>query len=312
MSENNGPEHRSGDASSTPPNTPPVSSQPEVDPEQRRAIADAINSILKGIPFIGPYIIIIKLKWGWSGIFLLVGGFLIAAILVATGLFPESVVASKYKAAGQKLQPQAAPPDYELKAQKDIQWDAAVQNARSRIWATGVALSKLDPKLVAERVKAGVAVQLVYVNPCGEAVKKREEDEHNPHASGNIMNVIRKFVDFTKDFDATQKQSLHIMRTDTYPTMVVMIIDSDLYAYFCPYGAECSTSPVLFFKGYREKIPENPAAKFFDNDFAAICSQATMIPDYSKPCSGGAMNSSPPAVSPSPSPSPSVAPISSP
>ena len=146
MSEKDLRDQESGNPPSGPLSTQPVNVQPELDPENKKALTDAINNILKGIPFIGPYIIIIKLKWGWSGILLLLGGFLIATVLIATGFFPERVVARKYKTSG----PQTAPPDYELRPQNDIKWDAAVQNAKSRIWATGVALSKLDPKLVAE------------------------------------------------------------------------------------------------------------------------------------------------------------------
>ncbi len=299
MSENKSPEQRSGDPSATPPPAQSGSSQRQLEAEKKRALADAINNILKGIPFIGPYIIIIKLKWGWGGILLFFGGFLVATALIATGFFPDRAVSSRYQSNGSQTN---AAPDYELKAQKDILWDAAVQNAKSRIRATGVALSKLDPKLVAERVKAGVAVQLVYVNPCGETVKQRQKDENNPHASMNITSVIRKFGDFTRDFNTSQNQLLQIKRTDTYPTMVVVIIDNDLYTYFCPYGAECSTSPVLVFKGYSGKTPMNPSAAFFEKAVNATCSRATLVTDYSNLCGGASNSSAPPATAPSASP----------
>jgi|SRR5882724_791240 len=296
MSENKSPEQRSGDPSAMPRPAQSGSSQRQLEAEKKRALAEAVNNILKGIPFIGPYIIIIKLKWGWGGILLFLGGFLVATLLIATGFFPDRAVSSTYKSNASQTT------DYELKAQDDIQWDAAVKNAKSKIKATGVALSKLDPKSVTDKVKEGVVVQLVYINPCGETVKKRQKDENNPHASMNITNAIRKFGDFIKDSNTSQSQSLQIKLTDTYPTMVVVIIDNDLYAYFCPYGADCSTSPVLVFKGYRGKTPMNPSAAFFEKAVNATFNQATLVTDYSNLCGGASNSSAPPATAPSASP----------
>jgi len=277
-----------GKRSDTPFATPPVPSEnpPEVDHENKKALAKEINSILRGIPFIGPYIVIVKLKWGWAGILLLVIGFMIATLLVLTGFFPSSAVSDKYKQNASTSPNMSAPEtrEYELKAQHDIMWDAAVKQAKSRIWASGVALSKLNPQLIAEKVKEGVTVQMAYLSPCGDMVKQRMDDENNPDAAVNIKGNLNKFDTFTRDFNVMQKDSLKVKLTNVYPTMVVIIIDNDLYAYFCPYGAVCSNSPVLVFKDY-EKKPKSTAAKFFEDHFIAVCNKLKPISNYKDPCS---------------------------
>ncbi|HEY8185057.1 MAG TPA: hypothetical protein VIF64_03250 [Pyrinomonadaceae bacterium] len=266
----------------------PSDTPPGVDHEKKKALAKEIDSILRGIPFIGPYIVIVKLKWGWAGILLLIVGFMIATLLVFTGFFPSSAVSEKYKQNASTSPNVSAPEsrDYELKAQQDILWDAAVKNAKSRIWASGIALSKLNPQLIAEKVKEGVPVQMAYLSPCGDVIKQRMGDENNPDAAVNIKANLNKFDTFTRDFNVMQKDSLKVKLTNVYPTMVVIIIDNDLYTYFCPYGAVCSNSPVLVFKDY-EKKPKSTAAKFFEDHFIAVCNNLKPISNYKDPCSSG-------------------------
>jgi hypothetical protein len=266
----------------------PSGTPPGVDHEKKKALAKEIDSILRGIPFIGPYIVIVKLKWGWAGILLLIIGFMIATLLVFTGFFPSSAVSEKYKQ-NTSTSPNVSAPEsreYELKAQQDILWDAAVKNAKSRIWASGIALSKLNPQLIAEKVKEGVPVQMAYLSPCGDVIKQRMDDENNPDAAVNIKANLNKFDTFTRDFNVMQKDSLKVKLTNVYPTMVVIIIDNDLYTYFCPYGAVCSNSPVLVFKDY-EKKPKSTAAKFFEDHFIAVCNKLKPISNYKDPCSPG-------------------------
>lgn len=264
--------------------TPPASTTPE-DPEDERDLKKEVLNILRNIPLIGPYIVIIKLKWGWSGILLLIAGFLIATLLVFFGFFPASAVSDKYKTSASTGPDKQTVPEYELKTMQDVSWDAAVRNARTRIWASGVALSKLNPQLISERVKERVDVQLVYVNPCGATVQQRMTDEHNPNASSNILSNLKRFDAYTKDFNAAQQESLKVKLSDIYPTMVVVNIDSDIYAYFCPYGGECSNSPVLVFNGYNQKQPENAAAKFFEGHVLAVCDKGKRITNFKDPCS---------------------------
>ena len=90
--------------------TSSASLSPEMDQEHTKAMAEAINNMLKSIPFIGPFIIVVKLKWGWTGILLLISGFFLALILVFTGLLPERVISDKYKTNSQN-----SIGDYEIK-----------------------------------------------------------------------------------------------------------------------------------------------------------------------------------------------------
>jgi hypothetical protein len=284
------------ESEATPPASSPVrppDATPDLDPEEKRVLRDAITSILKGIPFIGPYIVVIKLKWGWTGVLLLLGGFMIATVLVFIGLMPESLISKRYQKTVEHPPPVAPSVfpssshenrEYELRSQEEISWDAAIKNARVRVWASGVALRKLNPELIAERVKDGVNARLVYVNPCGETVRRRQEDENNPNAAGNIQASLNTFDTYTKDFNETQQRDLQVKLVDVYPTMIVVIIDDDLYAYFCPYGAVCTGSPVLVFKQYRTKKPMSPSAKFFEDHFTRVSDKARLVHSYREPC----------------------------
>ncbi|MDQ1524244.1 MAG: hypothetical protein QOE47_2168 [Pyrinomonadaceae bacterium] len=293
MNDNNDPQQESEikptTAHTSPPPRPPGTA-PDLDVEKKKAITDAVTQILNGIPFIGPYIVVVKLKWGWTGLVLSVGGFMLASLMVFTGLFPERAVSDKYKNSLPQQQqrlfdPTAESRDYELKLQQDVSWDAAIRNAKSRVWASGVALRKLNPQLIAEKVKEGIPAQIVYVNPCGKTIVSRQNDENNQNALENIKGNLRTFNTYTKDFNEIQKSLLQVKLTEAYPTMVVIIIDDDLYAYFCPYGAVCSNSPVLVFKGYHENKSVSDAAKFFEDHFLAISSRLKPITDFQDPCS---------------------------
>ena len=65
------------DTQPTPPPAQPRAAATEVNHAKKKALTKEIDSILRGIPFIGPYIVIVKLKWGWAGILLLIIGFMI-------------------------------------------------------------------------------------------------------------------------------------------------------------------------------------------------------------------------------------------
>jgi hypothetical protein len=271
----------------------PPNNTSQLDAEEKKALRDAIISILKGIPFIGPYIVVIKLKWGWTGLLLLIGGFMIASVLAFSGLMPESLISTRYQKTVEHTPPVTPSPssssspedrEYELRSQEEIPWDAAIKNARVRVWASGVALRKLNPQLIAEKVKDGVNARLIYLNPCGETVRRRQEDENNPNATGNIRAGLNTFDTYTKDFNESQQRDLQVKLTDVYPTMIVVIIDDDLYAYFCPYGAVCTGSPVLVFRQYRKKKPISPSAKFFEDHFSRVSAQAKLISSYREPC----------------------------
>jgi hypothetical protein len=280
MRRNNKP-RREGETNSgaTPPHStaPTSNATPDSDTEKKRARADTVNEILKGIPLIGPYLTMVKTEWGWTGLLLLMAGFLIAAALVFTGHFPEQAVSDVFKNRHK---------GYELKAQDEISWDAAIRNARNRILALGIALSKLDPKLIAGKVKEGVTAQVIYLNPCHDTIRQRQNDENNQDAVSRIKANLQAFGTHTKDFNPALKSSLQVKLTDIYPTMVVVIIDDDLYAYFCPHNAECTTSPVLVFKDFRGKTPPDVAAQFFESQFNNISNSDRTIPlnSYEDPC----------------------------
>jgi hypothetical protein len=243
----------------------------EVDSDEKRSEGGS-SGVLREIPWAGPYLDFIYRKWGWSGIFLILGGFAVAAVLVFTGLYPTWAVHDGYKDCQNN-----ASKSYELKRKGEINWDTVIKSAKHRLTATGVALSSLDSQRILERAEAGVVTTLTYVDPCGDAIVKRQTDENNYHAARNIVNTIQKFDPATNPIDEKQKRFLEVKITPAYPTMVVIIADEDLYAYFCAYGSVCSDSPVLVFHDYEK----NEAASFFKAHVDKIPSE--QVTDYKFP-----------------------------
>jgi hypothetical protein len=273
----------SPNSSATPPANVPL------DPDADRAIRIALRRVLKEIPYFGQYILIVESNWGCTGVLFMFVGFMIAAVLVFTGIYPPFAVGERLKtevAISPTPTPSPPPaPDYELKLAKDLKLE--VENAKNRVWASGVALSKLDPRILTERLKAGVSVQVVYLDPCGEAIKKRQTDENNPSATNNVRTRLTGYDTFSKLYNLaeSEKSSLQVRVLDVYPTMAVIIIDNDLYAYFCRFGDVCSASPALVFKDYTNKKPKDPAAEFFENHFNASFAKARRVTNFTEPCS---------------------------
>ena len=270
------------------PNASPRSTS--VDPDdENQALRKALRDVLKEIPYFGKYILIVESNWGCTGVLFILAGFVMASGLVFTGFYPPFAVSPALK--GNALPsalaaPAPAAPVYELKVPGDVKLEAAVDGAQNRVWASGVALSKLDPRILVAKVKAGVSVRLVYADPCGEAVKKRQVDENNPSATRNIASRLTSLDNYLKqqNLSESQKSMLQVKLLDVYPTMAVIIIDDDLYAYFCRYGDVCSSSPVLVFTDYMNKKPKDAAAEFFESHFNAGFEKSRTVTNYAGPC----------------------------
>lgn len=70
-----------------------------------------------------------------------------------------------------------------------------------------------------------------------------------------------------KDEERKQvNKSLKISLLEAYPTMNVLILDENLYVYFCFYGHRCDESPALTFEGYKK----NESAQYFESQLTAI------------------------------------------
>jgi hypothetical protein len=285
------------------PNEPPRGAPTALDEEKVRqqAIAETIHNILRGIPIFGPYVVLVKLKFGWSGILLCLGGFLLAVVLVYLGLLPSRVVGDRYKATPTSASASAGDGGYVLESNPRALLAEAVSNAQSSVDASGIALVAIDPGAVAGRVRAGVNVNLFYTDPCASVICNRMRDEGTENAQGNIHNQLARLNGLWRQFKETEKTKLHVnLVEDVYPTMIVAVIDNrDLYAYFCPHGDNCTASPVLVFRGYKEgKRPPNDAALFFEKHLNSVRSKAKPLDfsryDFARSC-------------PCPSPTPSEA-----
>jgi hypothetical protein len=279
----------SKDAQGSPP-AEPVNVAP-ASGASRQEIAETVNSILRGIPIFGPYVVLVKLKFGWSGILLSLSGFFLAVILIYIGLLPAAVVADKYKNSTTAPAPNEGR-DYELKSNPKAVLEDVVKNAKSSVQASGIALMSIDPGTVAEKIKSGVNVELVYTNPCGELICRRMKDENSMNAQGNVRRQLSRLNDYySNKFDEGERGRLHVYLSDSaYPTMIVTIIDNrDLYAYFCPYADVCTASPMLVLKDYKdEKRPQNGDARFFEKHFNAVRGVSAPLDfkkyDFDKPC----------------------------
>lgn len=135
----------------------------------------------------------------------------------------------------------------------------ALRDAKSTIRATGFLVQAIDPDLVSEKTARipNFNVELLMVDPLNSnVVCARQRDEDNYLTYGKILLKVRIFH---KNCKSLLGNKLHLGLTEAYPTMVVIMIDDDLYAYFYPYNKSGTDSPILKFTNYAN----DERARFF-------------------------------------------------
>jgi hypothetical protein len=202
----------------------------------------------------------------------------VIATLAATGII--SYVKSKRD--GEVVKPRQT---VEVVTMTDL--DKAIDEAKTSIEASGYVVAKITPDLVNGKMLDSpiFSANIVMVNPLGKAICLRQHDEDDqPRTYGEILSKTQNFI--RKSKDALGKR-LKLGFIDAYPTMTVIIVDSDLYAYFYPYKAMGRKSklgpdsPVVKFIDYAN----NKQAEFFKNHLNNIIDKAeylTTEADYQK------------------------------
>jgi hypothetical protein len=135
----------------------------------------------------------------------------------------------------------------------------AVRAAKRRVIATGYVLSDLDADLIKsqhDRLPDFEAI-VVMVDPLGaggpsRVMCQRQRDEEGDTTSysnySRVLNKLREFRSPAKTGKLLGNQ-LKVGVIDIYPTLGVILVDDDLYAYFYTYAGG-GNSPVIRFENY--------------------------------------------------------------
>jgi hypothetical protein len=166
--------------------------------------------------------------------------------------------------------------------------DKALDQAKTKIEGAGYVIAHVTPDFINERMldSPQLSVTLVMVDPLARnAICQRQHDEDNqPRTYGEILTKTQNFMRKSKSLLGKR---LKLGFIDVYPTMTVIIIDNDLYAYFYPYksmGRKSElgpSSPVLKYVNYTN----NKQAEFFTNHLRNIFNNAKFLSidaDYQK------------------------------
>lgn len=166
----------------------------------------------------------------------------------------------------------------------------ALSDAKEKVKATGYVLVKVTPDQINDKITAfpKFTATIVMVNPLSKANCQRELDENNPRR--NFEQILHRLSEFRQKSKSEIGQRLKVGVSNKYPTMTVLIIDHDLYAYFYPYNGLGTSSPVLKFRDY----VKDERARFFENHLDSILKDATYLskdddykpygPDTKYPC----------------------------
>jgi hypothetical protein len=142
----------------------------------------------------------------------------------------------------------------------------ALRDAKSTIRAAGFLVQAVDPDLLIDktRVLPDFKAEILMVDPLNVTVVcKRQEDEGNHLTYGKSLLKLRIFHNNLKSLLGNR---LKVGVTDAYPTMSVIMIDDDLYAYFYSYNKPGTDSPILKFTNYAK----DARAKFFVDHYNSL------------------------------------------
>ena len=154
---------------------------------------------------------------------------------------------------------------------KDL--EQALGAAKEKVEATGYIVSKLTPDDISEKLSLHpkFTVSLVVVNPFSPVLCQRQRDEdRQPRNYQQILSKLREFRQKSKSMIGGR---LRLGVSDVYPTMTVIIVDDDLFAYFYPYKGLGTTSPVLKFTDY----VKDERAKFFETHLRNVFLNAKFL-----------------------------------
>jgi len=168
-------------------------------------------------------------------------------------------------------------PSYKIVSRDSISWGELIRNAKFRVYATSILASGVDEQGLVdlvEKVKTNTQfqVKLILLKPNGKFVGIRADDEKMSRNPGRIADKLITLKELSEEkLTLEAKKRLSVKCIDVYPTISVIIIDHDLYAYFYPYRAKGTSSPVVVFQNIDDNTDESRnLVAFFQQHFQAI------------------------------------------
>ena len=268
------------DASPPEKETPPTFESPIIEGTQEKPTPARVSLIGKAASFVAKHVRRIKFSWGGAL------GYILAVVMGV--MF--SIYVSKENAN------RAVNIPAQLVTKQDL--NVALHGARETVRATGFLINAVEPDLINDKAqrRPNFNAEIIMVDPLNHnVVCLRESDEDNFLTYGKILLKIRIFHKNSKDLLGKR---LKLYVADAYPTMSVIIIDDDLYAYFYPYNKPGTDSPILKFKNYAK----DERAKFFIDHFNKLRDAARELSqdaDFVKYDTADMNFKCPPPVSPS-------------
>jgi len=178
---------------------------------------------------------------------------------IAVDLFPPSLM-SELEDMNRKFirNRQAAAPPYELIPHSEMNWAEIIDVAKKELRAVGFGLAKVADneavRLLAKIKQSRFRVTLILNDPLFPTARMRMRDEgQNILAPQDIAKITLRLLKYRDDLALLRKEKrLIVKHVREYPTMAVVVVDEDLYAYFYPYGHLGTESPILRFRGYKQ------------------------------------------------------------
>jgi pyrimidine deaminase RibD-like protein len=190
---------------------------------------------------------------------------------IAVDLFPPDLMA-ELEELNRNFIADKASVAQELLPHSAINWASIIEDARTELRACGFALAKVADveatRLVAKMRESDFRAVLILNNPLAATATMRVDDERkNLLALSDIAKITLRLLDHRNDLKRLGKEQLLVVKhVNPYPTIAVVVVDNDLYAYWYPYGQLGTDSPILVFRGYKQST----LAKFFLDHLEAL------------------------------------------
>ncbi len=147
-----------------------------------------------------------------------------------------------------------------------VNWDALIEEATHTFRASGFALVKIvemNSRRLLRKIKEldGFRAEVFLGDPFSPAAAMRARDENDNYLAPQVIARVAIQVDDARAALGTlgKAERLVLKHFPSYPTMAVVLIDNDLYAYFYPLGELGTDSPIIIISSYSE----HPLAQFF-------------------------------------------------
>lgn len=165
---------------------------------------------------------------------------------------------------------------YKLKPYGEMDWQGLLSRANYEVFAVGISLDLISEtrlQLLIDKIQQnkGFKVKLFMLNPHGKAIEERTRDEKPPPVTKSLEGKLSTFRRLIKQLGPKDEERLTVKCYDEYPSIAVVIIDTDLFTYSYVYGERGVGSTVTGFEHYQS----NPLAGYFVRHLAAIENLAT-------------------------------------